>query len=235
MHVAYYYIQHDVEGIVESMELTKLSEPLTCTWETFDSTMLSPLRVQMMGSVMVSVVNDLWYLQIFYSLIRKNYQRVVPFLHTVYCTCMTQPYNYNICITLSKIHCIWRAPFSHALQLLAIGLAIIQVTYLINQVYVYVQVQWLVYSPIHQMGTFKHISELLALLNLSLDQQLDWHQPVQDHYSQLHNCIYLRICRLVNWLLMKDGPSTLGEGLVITLLTLVEDWLCMMMSLCVWL
>ena len=95
------------------MELAKLSETLTCTWETFDSTMLSPLRVQMMGSVMVSVVNDLWYLQIFYSftfsiatLIRKNYQRVVPFMHPVYCTCMAQPYNYNICITLSKIHCI---------------------------------------------------------------------------------------------------------------------------------
>ena len=49
-----------MEGVVQSMKLAKLpEEPLLCTWETFDSTMLSPLRVQMMGSVMVSVENDL--------------------------------------------------------------------------------------------------------------------------------------------------------------------------------
>ena len=52
---------------------------------------------------------------------------------------------------------------------------------------------------------------------------------------QLAACVYLMLYRLVNWLLMKDGPSTLGEGLVITLLTLEEDWLCTMMCLCVWL
>ena len=52
---------------------------------------------------------------------------------------------------------------------------------------------------------------------------------------QLAVCMYLMPYRLVNWLLIKDGPSTLGEGLVITLLTLVEDWLCMMMCQCVWL
>ena len=55
--------------------------------------------------------------------------------------------------------------------------------------------------------------------------------------SSIYTTMYVTAgyCRLVNWLLMKDGRSTLGEGLIITLLTLVEAWLCMMMSLCVWL
>ena len=32
------------------------SQPMACTWEAFDLTILSPLRVQMMGSVMVSTL-----------------------------------------------------------------------------------------------------------------------------------------------------------------------------------
>ena len=38
---------------MKSMKLTIPSQSVVCTWETFDSIMLSPLRVQMMGSIMV--------------------------------------------------------------------------------------------------------------------------------------------------------------------------------------
>ena len=51
--LVYVYAQHDVKKTADIMELV-LPDPLP-SWEAFSSVVLRPLRVQMMGSVVVSI------------------------------------------------------------------------------------------------------------------------------------------------------------------------------------